>query len=189
MPGAAGREPGLVDQLAGAAGDGIPHLGADGVGRGGAHHRPERGVRIERRSQAILLRQLDHAVDEFLVARRGDIDALDAAAGLAGIEEGAVGQGFDRHARDWHRRVRRPDPCRRARGPRSRIPRPSRATTARPPATEPVKQTLATRRVAHQPRGVGVRQVQVLEYARPERRRSRRPRESARRTAASDANA
>ncbi len=73
-----------------------------------------------------LLGQLDHAVDEFLVARRRDVDALDAAAGLAGIEKRAVGQGFDGVRKIGIGCARRRDPCRRVPARRSQTPRRSR---------------------------------------------------------------
>jgi hypothetical protein len=76
-------------------GYGIAYLGADGVGGGGSHHRTDRRLRVERVPQTIGVRQLNHAGDEFLVTRGGDVDPFDAATRLPGIEEGAVRQGFN----------------------------------------------------------------------------------------------
>src|SRR5450631_3543406 len=45
--GGGGREQRLVDQRAGATGDGLPYLGADGIGGGGTHDGSERRFRIE----------------------------------------------------------------------------------------------------------------------------------------------
>ncbi|KAG1530315.1 hypothetical protein G6F50_017400 [Rhizopus delemar] len=47
-------------------------------------------------AQYVTVRQGDGAFDELVVQRPCDVDALDAAAGLARIEEGAVAQGVDR---------------------------------------------------------------------------------------------
>ena len=86
-------------------------------------------------------RQRDEALDEFVVDLRVDVDALDAAAALAGIEERAVDEVLDRDGRAWRRAAHRPGPCRRARARASRRCRPRRARWRRPPSTEPVKLT------------------------------------------------
>ena len=71
-------------------------LSADEVGGAGAHHRSQIGVRVQRMAEAIGAGQLDEAIDEVAVAPALHIDAFDAAAGLAGVEKGAVHQIFYR---------------------------------------------------------------------------------------------
>ena len=66
------------------------------VGEGAARHRPERGRRVERIADDVFAGEIDEAFDEIVIDARIDIDALDAAAALAGIEERAVDQVLDR---------------------------------------------------------------------------------------------
>ena len=75
--------------------DGFCDLAADLVGRLGAHHRAEIDAALQRIAEIVFLRQRHGALDEILVDVLVDIDALDAAAGLARIEEGAVHQILD----------------------------------------------------------------------------------------------
>src|SRR3546814_8735175 len=65
-------------------------LPAHEVGGGGLHHRPQRGLGVERVAQDIAAGQLDEALHEGPVEALVHVDPLDAAARLAGIEEGAV---------------------------------------------------------------------------------------------------
>ena len=76
----------------GALGTGCPNLRAAGRRRRGSHHGPQGRLRLERVAQLVLPGQLDEGVDEGLEQRALDVDALDGAAGLAGIEEGAIHQ-------------------------------------------------------------------------------------------------
>ena len=64
-------------------------------GEVGAGHRTERRGLIERIAEDVLPGQLDESLHERVVARFVDVNALDAAAALPGIEEGAVDQIFD----------------------------------------------------------------------------------------------
>ena len=78
----------------------LPHrfrgLRAHEVGRRRAHERPERGVRFQRIAEHVAARQRHGPFDETVVDRSVDIDALDAAAGLPGVEERAVDEVLDR---------------------------------------------------------------------------------------------
>src|SRR3546814_585356 len=65
-------------------------LPAHEVGGGGLHHRPQCRPGIERIAEDVAAGQLDELLDEGLVEALVHVDALDAAARLAGIEEGAV---------------------------------------------------------------------------------------------------
>src|SRR5262249_32009278 len=57
---------------------------------------------IERIAQLVLFGQLDEALDELIVSIAMDVDALDGAARLAGVEHRAVNQVLDSRP---HRRV------------------------------------------------------------------------------------
>ena len=65
---------------------------ADEVGEARLRHRPERGRGVQRIADDEILRLGDEALDEFVIDLLVDIDALDAAAALAGIVEGAFDQ-------------------------------------------------------------------------------------------------
>ena len=90
-----GRERGGVDERTSALlhrfVDLIPNV------RGGlsANHRAERRGRIERVAELILTGQRDEAVDELVVYPSVDVDALDAAARLARVEERSVDELLD----------------------------------------------------------------------------------------------
>ena len=75
--------------------DRLGDLAADLVGRLGAHHRAQIDAALQRIAELVFLGQRHGALDEGLVDVLVDIDALDAAAGLARIEEGAVDQVLD----------------------------------------------------------------------------------------------
>ena len=66
------------------------------VGEGGARHRPKRGRGVERIADDVFAGEIGEAIDEVIEDGGIDIDALDAAAALAGIVEGAVDQILDR---------------------------------------------------------------------------------------------
>ena len=68
---------------------------AHGRGEAGLRHRAERGLLVERIVEHVLLRQVGKAVDEGVVDIRVHIDALDAAAALAGVEIGPVDDVLD----------------------------------------------------------------------------------------------
>ena len=59
-------------------------------------HRPERGRLIERVAEHIAADEVGRALHERVVAAFVHVDSLDAAAALAGIEEGAVDEILDR---------------------------------------------------------------------------------------------
>ena len=65
------------------------------VGEGAARHRPERRRLLERIADHIFAGEIGVALDEIVIDARIDIDALDAAAALAGIVERAVDQILD----------------------------------------------------------------------------------------------
>src|SRR3954463_129887 len=90
------REWPLLDECAGALAHGFADLSADEIGRGDADHRPERRLRLGRIAEHIGARQRRGALDEILEQALVDIDALDAATGLPGVEEGAVDEVLDR---------------------------------------------------------------------------------------------
>ena len=97
--GRAGRVPGelgRVDQGAGAGRDRLGGLPAHELGGGGADHGPQVGLGVERAAQLVLAGEGGEALDEGLVDILVHIDPLDGAARLAGVEEGAVRQVFDR---------------------------------------------------------------------------------------------
>ena len=84
-----------IDQRLGALARGLGDLLPDLVGGLGAHDRAEVDLAVERIAEAVLVGEVDEAVEEFLVDVLVHVDALDAAAGLAGIEHGAVDQVLD----------------------------------------------------------------------------------------------
>ena len=90
--GGVGGEATGVDQCLGAAGGSLGDLPADELGGLGAHQRAEGGGLVQRVAQHVLAGQLDEAFDEGRVELVVDVDALDAAAALPGVEEAAVDQ-------------------------------------------------------------------------------------------------
>ena len=92
--GAAGREGGFVNQRRSALCHGFGNLGAHKIGGAAAHHRPQIGVGIGGVAQAVLAGDAHKFGHKGVVCRLMHINALNAAAGLAGIKEGAVHQIF-----------------------------------------------------------------------------------------------
>src|SRR5690606_19982970 len=78
-----------------AAADGLLRLGSHMIGETAARHGADNGVGIERIAQGPAAGIVDEALDEVAIDRFMHIDALDAAAGLAGIEEATVSQVLD----------------------------------------------------------------------------------------------
>src|SRR2546430_473381 len=82
--GLAAGEGALLDRRPRATGDGRAHLRTYRVRRGGAHHRAERGLSVQRVAEPVLLNQLDAAAREALMDALVNVDALQPAAGLTG---------------------------------------------------------------------------------------------------------
>ena len=68
---------------------------ANEIGGARPHHRPQCGRRIERVPEHVFTRQIGEPIDEAVVEPGMNIDALDAAAGLTGVEEGTIDQVLD----------------------------------------------------------------------------------------------
>ncbi len=85
-----------IDQRAGALLHGFGRLPAHELGGGRADHRPQRRLRLQRVVEHVAAGEIGEAFDERLVDRFVHVDALDAAAALAGIEEAAVDEILDR---------------------------------------------------------------------------------------------
>src|SRR5262245_58563891 len=91
-----GREMLGIDQRLGAGMDGLLDLPTDLVGGPAAHDRPKIGAALQRIAELVAVGEIDEALEKKLVDILMHEDALDAAAGLAGIEERAVDQILDR---------------------------------------------------------------------------------------------
>ena len=143
--------------------------------RARARQRAERGRRVERVAEhGTPAPCATNASTKRVVERALHVDALDAAARLARVEEGAVDEVLDRVRRGRRRRARRRGPCRRARGPAEEALAPPRAATAWPPSTEPVNATKSIAGVAIMRAIVVVVAVHELEHAAREARRRER---------------
>ena len=105
-----------VDVRLGALAQRFGLLLADEVGEARLRHRPHRRRLVERIADDVVLGPRDEAFDEFVIDLLVDVDALDAAAALAGIVEGAVDEIGDGMVELRRRAAHRPDPCRRVRG-------------------------------------------------------------------------
>src|SRR5213082_1792516 len=84
--GLAAWEAALLDRRPRASLDGRAHLRTYRVRRGGAHHRAERGLWVQRVAEPVPLNQLDAAAREALMNALVNVDTLQAAAGLTGVE-------------------------------------------------------------------------------------------------------
>ena len=112
-------------------------LAAHELGGGGPDQRPKRGRRIGRIVQPVAAGELHQTIDEAVVDVAVRVDALDRAAGLAAVEERAVGEVLDRvleigiraHVRGILAAELQSDLEKR---------RAAASCTLRPPATEPV---------------------------------------------------
>ena len=76
-------------------GDRLGGLGADGVGEALVGHRAEGGLLLERVAELAGRDPGDGLLDEGVVEALVDVDALDAAAALAGVVHRAVHQRVD----------------------------------------------------------------------------------------------
>jgi hypothetical protein len=89
------REVAVGDERPCAAGRRVGVLPADVLGGGDVDERPEVGGGLEWVADDVLLGQLDIGLDEAIVERLVDVDALDAAARLPRVVERAVDEVVD----------------------------------------------------------------------------------------------
>ena len=95
MPTASRRKQSGINQSPGPRAHGFGDLAAHESGGFRLDQRPERRLVSQGIAEHVALGQFGAALDEVLVDAPVDIDPLDAAAGLAGVEEGAVDQSLD----------------------------------------------------------------------------------------------
>src|SRR6185436_16481770 len=89
------REPGLGDQAPCTRLDRRIDLRAYAVGGGRPHHRAERRVLLARVVEHVLAREIHETVDELLVDTLVHVHALQATAGLPGVEISAIDDVLD----------------------------------------------------------------------------------------------